>query len=58
MEPCHDRIQVDAENRRRPDIEFAELNRRHRLWLGDRERFVVMLKEAAVPVRALEGWKH
>jgi hypothetical protein len=29
-------------------------NRRHHQWLGDRERFVVMLKAAAVPVRALE----
>lgn len=45
---------IDAKNRRRTDIEFAELNRRHHQWLGDRERFVVMLKEAAVPVRALE----
>jgi hypothetical protein len=53
-EPGHDRIQVEAENRRRPDIQYAQLNRRHRLWLGDRERFVVKLKEAAVPVRVLD----
>lgn len=45
---------IDVTNRRGIDTQLHELNQRYRNWLGNRERFVVALKEAGVPKIAWE----